>query len=150
MNPAELFEHSDNHYDYVEAFGVIGDKYWVDGDVESGTVKRATPDDVAEVIAHHIDFGDYAETEVWILGRLKDGRYFFLNSSCDTTGWDCQAGGHAYVASTLDKVEAWGMTLEERRALKLPDRCTAHEDCRQLRELGAACLASRPSGGEPR
>lgn len=113
-----IFDASDNAYSFVEAFNVIDEKYWVDGDAEKGTVRPLRPDEVAEVLAHHIEFGDYAETEVWLLGRVNDGRHFFLNSSCDTTGWDCQAGGHAYVAKELDRVKTFGMTIEERAKLE--------------------------------
>lgn len=103
---------------YLEAFSVIDPESWVDGDAEKGTVAPIGPDEVAEVLAHHIEFGDCAETEVWLLARTNDGRYFFLNSSCDTTGWDCQAGGHAYVSKDLERVKTFGMTLDERVKLE--------------------------------
>ena len=32
--------------------------------------------------------------------RLKDGRWAYVEGSCDYTGWDCQAGADAYYASS--------------------------------------------------
>ena len=56
----------------------------------------------------------------WIcLGRLKTGRWFFLSAGCDYTGWDCQAGGRAYVSETRDLLERMAMTAEDRRRLHL-------------------------------
>lgn len=142
---------ADNSHDYREAFSVIDAKYWVTGDAEKGTVPALTPEDVAEVLGHNIEFGDYAETEVWLFGRTNDDRFFFLNSQCDTTGWDCQAGGHAYVSTSKARVLQFGMTLDERVKLAIPG-CFVHDDCVETPELGLACeaAAQEPSPAKSR
>lgn len=54
------------------------------------------------------------EGDPWImLGQLNDGRFFFLNAWCDFTGWDCQAGGEAYVAETLYDAVCFACTPSE-------------------------------------
>lgn len=55
----------------------------------------------------------------WLMvGKLKDGRFFFLDAGCDYTGWDCQAGGDAQVANTLDNLIRYGMDESGRERLK--------------------------------
>ena len=50
-------------------------------------------DDVESVEPGYVlDFGDYAETTISGVVRLKDGRRFKVEGWCDTTGWDCQSG----------------------------------------------------------
>lgn len=149
---AALFgEGADHGYDFREAFGVVDEKSWIN---ENGKIPAVPWEDVAEVLAHNISFGDYAETEVWLLGKLKDGRFIYLNSSCDTTGWDCQAGGHAYVSADFEKVSTFGMTIEERLELEsLSRRCLTHADCLEKVDdrylLAEECFRSRelPSNG---
>ncbi len=76
--------------------------------------------DVSEVIAAEPGENDGPS---WLMaGRLKDGRFFFLDAGCDYTGWDCQAGGDAQVADTLDNLIRFGMTQDARDRLKLPLR----------------------------
>lgn len=45
----------------------------------------ATREEVAEVLA--AKEGSRGGSEWLMLGRLKDGRYFFVKASCDYTGW---------------------------------------------------------------
>lgn len=60
--------------------------------------------------------------EPWLaIGHLRDGRYFFIEASCDYTGWDCQAGGTAVVASTLDRLVKLGIGSEFRSRLGILD-----------------------------
>lgn len=87
---AEAFgdESSGNTDKTVEAFGGVPD----------------TPfgrSDVKEIIAAAKWYGDYAETDCVGLFLLKDGRYAAVEASCDTTGWDCQAG------NTMTVAEGW-------------------------------------------
>ena len=99
-------------YDWMEAFNY------------ANTIRTATGcepdsfviDDVAEVIA--ADPGEN-DGESWMMaGRLNDGRYFFLDAWCDYTGWDCQSGGDAQVADTLENLKNYGMTEEARIRFK--------------------------------
>jgi hypothetical protein len=56
--------------------------------------------------------------DAWVgLFLLSDGRYLIAEGSCDYTGWDCQAGNHLAVASTLDDGIAFGLTPEQRKRL---------------------------------
>lgn len=81
-----------------------------------GDASGFTREDVAEILA--IDDGCNDE-ESWVgLFRLKDGRYAFLSASCDFTGWDCQAGGHAFVGGDLESMVRYGLGAEDRERLK--------------------------------
>lgn len=74
-------------------------------------------DDVAEVL--HQDEG-YNDGDPWIMvGRLKDGRFFFLSAWCDYTGWDCQAGGSSETADTEEDLYKYHLGEEERRRFGL-------------------------------
>ena len=82
-------------YDWQEAFGFANEI--------RGAYKCAINgfgiDDVASIIAS--DEGEN-DGDPWLMvGTLKDGRFFFLSAWCDYTGWDCQSGGDAQVASNL-------------------------------------------------
>lgn len=92
-------------YDWHEAFAYAGE----DGGsgsadvarVDGATCSRAPFDreDVVEVVDASPGENDGPD---WLcVGRLKDGRWFFLSAGCDYTGWDCQAGGRAVVAGDL-------------------------------------------------
>lgn len=61
--------------------------------------------------------------EYWrIYGKLKDGRFFSIEAGCDYTGWDCQAGGSAWVSSTKKGIISEGLTEEARRVFGIiPD-----------------------------
>ena len=76
--------------------------------------------DVAEVIAAEEGSNDGPS---WLMvGKLHDGRFFFLEAGCDYTGWDCQASGDAQVADTLTNLIRFGMTEDARTRLNLPVR----------------------------
>lgn len=75
-------------------------------------------DDVTEVIAK--SEGENDGPSWMMVGRLKDGRFFFLDACCDYTGWDCQAGGDVQVADTLENLKRYGMTEDARERLELP------------------------------
>ena len=54
----------------------------------------------------------------WICaGKLKDGRWFFLASWCDYTGWDCQAGGELFTSDSKEELERMHMGDNERSRL---------------------------------
>lgn len=56
----------------------------------------------------------------WVCaGRLSDRRWFCLRASCDNTGWDCHAHGHASVALALSDLLRLGMSPEERARCSL-------------------------------
>lgn len=74
--------------------------------------------DVAEV--YKMDEGEN-DGPPWIMwGLLLDGRHFFLNAGCDYTGWDCQAGGDAWVSAEKDRLVHAAMDIEARRRFGLP------------------------------
>jgi len=74
-------------------------------------------DDVESIIANSEGEND---GQPWLMvGTLKDGRYFFLSAWCDYTGWDCQAGGDAQVADTLESLIRFCMGDTDRERLQL-------------------------------
>jgi hypothetical protein len=95
---------------------------------------------VAEVLAHGEDYGDYAETDVEVVGRLWDGRWFYITAGCDTTGWDCVASGSCVVAATREDIVRFGLSGPSRVELGLA-----------LPDLDADLLAAtgRPAEGDP-
>jgi hypothetical protein len=78
---------------------------------------KLKPDDIATVAGAYIEDGYYAETTVFAYGQLHDGRWFFMEAGCDTTGWDCQAGGSHETAPSYEQLVAMVMTQEQRAAL---------------------------------
>jgi hypothetical protein len=97
---------------------------WKEAFSYAGTIRTATGcpkdpftiDDVSRILRFENGENDGPS---WIMvGRLKDGRYFFLDAGCDYTGWDCQAGGDAQVADTLDNLIRYGMYESARDRLK--------------------------------
>lgn len=74
-----------------------------------------TRDDILDLIACEAGENDGPE---WVaVMRLKDGRYAFLEAGCDYTGWDCQSGGNAFVADTLERLVQYGMSEGARARL---------------------------------
>lgn len=61
--------------------------------------------------------GDNDGPEWVCLGRINDGRYFALTAGCDYTGWDCQSGGSATIASSLARALEFGFTPDDRERL---------------------------------
>lgn len=98
-------------YDWKEAF-----VYAKEIRLSTGcTAEPFTMNDVAEVIKAVNGENDGPS---WLMaGKLKDGRFFLLDAGCDYTGWDCQAGGDAAVAGSLDELIRMGMTNDTRERL---------------------------------
>jgi hypothetical protein len=119
-----------NEYDWAEAFGFAGEKgteaeRW-DGDAD---IDPCLPDvemdtspfgreDVEEIAG--ISEGENDEEDWRIYGRLKDGRWFYLEAWCDYTGWDCRAGGHVKIARTREECERYALTDRARQKFGLP------------------------------
>lgn len=108
-----------NDPDWGEAFGYAGEgarsgsgePMRVEG-ATAVSVDRFTREDVEEVIGITVGENDGEPWEV--AGRLRDGRWFFLTAWCDYTGWDCQAGGQAWVADDRDSLIQFGITAVTR------------------------------------
>ena len=101
-------------YDWREAFA-----YAREGGMATqgydGSCQGFGFDDVAEVIATDDGENDGAS---WIgVFRLHDGRFAYLAAGCDYTGWDCQANGDVWFASSLDALVQWGLTDDARGRL---------------------------------
>lgn len=83
-----------------------------------------TIDDVVE-IQHAIEGEN--DGDDWIIwGRLRsavpgDGPWFCLKAGCDYTGWDCQAAGTSYVASTRKLLIRMGMDFGMRQRFGIPE-----------------------------
>ena len=77
----------------------------------------ASREDVVRIIAAVNGENDGQE---WLgLFQLKDRRYLVASGGCDYTGWDCQAGNHMAVSSTLEDAIRFGLTDSERERLGL-------------------------------
>lgn len=61
----------------------------------------------------------YADRSVRAVFMVDDGAWVFLSAGCDTTGWDCQAGGTAEWADAREDLLAL-ITAEDRQKLGLP------------------------------
>ena len=103
-------------YDWREAFEFGGDVERVPpgSTISNEAVKR---EDVVEVLA--VDEGENDEAAWIVVGKLADARWFALEAWCDYTGWDCQAGGRAYVAATQDEIVRFGLDNDQRKRLNL-------------------------------
>lgn len=75
--------------------------------------------DVADVLHQSVRFGDYAETFVVGVFRLRDGRFGVARGDCDTTGWDCQSALYAEAFDTLERAIAFGLGEDDRNELGL-------------------------------
>lgn len=53
-----------------------------------GDKKYLPIEEVVEVFASDIEYGDYAETDCLAIVRCQNGNYAKVWASCDTTGWD--------------------------------------------------------------
>lgn len=98
-------------YNWCEAFGFAHNIRTATGCSSDGF----DINDVAEVINE--SEGENDGPSWMMVGKLNDGRYFFLDAWCDYTGWDCRSGGDAQVASTLDDLIRYGMTENARSRL---------------------------------
>jgi hypothetical protein len=102
-------------YDWEQAF------LYADGRPVLGTTAPAGPftrEDVAEVIA--LSEGENDGPDWLAVVRLHDGRFGFVSAGCDYTGWDCQANGTAFVASSLEELIQFGIPQPDRDRLSLP------------------------------
>ena len=93
MNIEVTLEKMLDDYDWQHAFsyadgtaysgGSVVSKVWADEDVFIDDFHLA---DVAVIFASSDGENDSSN---WLaLGKLKDGRYFYLSAGCDYTGWD--------------------------------------------------------------
>lgn len=113
------------HWDWKEVLGYAGkDGTQQGGQPAPGAVGESPPstepfgmDDVEEVLA--ADEGENDGPSWMVALRLKDGRFAYIEAGCDYTGWDCQAGGSASVASSLEQLVRFGLTDEARKRLGL-------------------------------
>lgn len=101
-------------YDWEQAFLYARQPQRVPpgADVDQDAISR---DDVASIVWHAEGERDGPN---WLIGgQLVDGRWFFLAAGCDYTGWDCQAGGNAYVADGRESIERFAMGDDDRERL---------------------------------
>ena len=101
-------------YDWVEVFKF---EYASPVPFSNASNNAFVIEDVEEIIASVNGENDGAD---WVMiGKLKDGRFFKINASCDYTGWGCQEWGHSTVALTLDELIRLGVTDDERERLEI-------------------------------
>lgn len=111
-------------YDWKEAFGYAGERD-TDG---SADIRPAFPtdktslapfkrEDVSEIYAKSEGENDGPD---WLIyGKLKDGRFFYLEAGCDYAGWDCRAGGTATVADSKEELEHHGIPDRSKERLNI-------------------------------
>jgi hypothetical protein len=103
-----------DNYDWEQAFMYADGQPVIGSAAEPGPFDRADVEEVIAVVEGEND------GESWLGAfRLSDGRFAFLAAWCDYTGWDCQAGGGAFVASSLHELLRFGVTPDERSRLGL-------------------------------
>lgn len=117
-------------YDWYYAFEYAGEvrpDAWY-STYGSPDLRRAVPGDEVELTPFGRDNvvellglseGENDGPEWLAAGRLDDGRWFMLRAGCDYTGWDCQAGGMADVASSKEVLIKHALTKEEKERLGL-------------------------------
>lgn len=102
-------------YDWREAFAYARETNRCEGARCSDA--GFTREDVEHVIATSDGENDGPN---WVgVFKLRDGRYAALSAGCDYTGWDCQAGGQAWVSNTLPRLIQLGLGDDERDRLAL-------------------------------
>jgi hypothetical protein len=112
-------------YDWKEAFAYAGDVTGTNGNALPVQARFTTPvstdpimrEDVVEI--KHSSDGENDARDWIMVGKVKDGRWFFLAAGCDYTGWDCQAGGVCTVASTYEDIVRWGLGASDRERFRL-------------------------------
>lgn len=104
-------------YDWEEAFKYADPERCIGSKVSEAPFTR---EDVEEVIA--LSEGENDEADWLGLFLLKDGRYAFLTAWCDYTGWDCQAGGAAWVSHSLEHLLQMGVPRDARKRLPKAER----------------------------
>jgi hypothetical protein len=119
-----------NDYNWQEAFGYAGEggtcaPYQLDNGLD---IRGALPtkqynlapftrEDVTEICA--MREGEHDGDEWIIYGKLKDGRWFYLEAGCDYTGWDCHASGSATIADSKEEIERYGLTAYAREVFQI-------------------------------
>lgn len=120
-----------NDYDWGMAFEYAGDRSsaylggrvygtpWLSGAIPGRTynLSHFCREDVTRIIG--ISEGKNDERPWLIAGKLRDGRWFYLEAGCDYTGWDCQAGGQAVIAKSKKELIQFGIPSESCRRLSL-------------------------------
>lgn len=101
-------------YDWGEAFAYANPTAVIGDSVSTAPFTR---EDVVKIVA--MAEGEN-EGPNWVgVFRLRGGRWASLEAGCDYTGWDCQAGGSAQVASTKAKIIRFGLSQGDRQRLGL-------------------------------
>lgn len=104
-----------NDYDWKYAFDFAGKPEWCVGSLATGVSDPVVIENVVELLAFEEGANDGPE---WIcLGRVKDGRYFFLSAGCDYTGWECQADGRCLVSDKLETIMQFALDANEKERL---------------------------------
>ena len=75
---------------------------------------EVSPSDIAEVV-HWYEGENDGDSWMGVL-RMKDGRWCYIESWCDYTGFDCQGGGESFYASSEAELAFGCLTQEARRA----------------------------------
>ncbi len=113
-------------YDWKEAFALAGEP----GGENSPQLQPCAPgievssEPFARADVEYIEAYEEGENDGpdWIcLGRVKDGRWFFLRAGCDYTGWDCRSGGLVDLAPDRETLIRYGITNRELARLGLPE-----------------------------
>lgn len=105
-----------NDYDWKEAFAFASGEWVTGSGKDTLPAEPFTREDVVEIIAK--DEGENDGPDWIMLGKLRNGRYFFLSAGCDYTGWDCQAGGRAYIADTVEQLTQFAMNPDDRTRMQ--------------------------------
>ena len=102
-------------YDWREAF-----KYAARPMLCEGASCSPDPIELTEVRrVFHMREGENDGPSWLAIGRVADGRYFYLIAGCDYTGWDCQAGGQCWVSHDLDNLLQFGIDDDARTVFGL-------------------------------
>jgi len=97
-------------YDWREAFEYASRVSLVEGAFCSANVFSV--EDVVEVL--HLDEGENDGPSWIVVGKLSDGRFFYLEAECDYTGWACTHPGSAWVSDNYDNLIQFGVTQNSR------------------------------------
>src|SRR5258708_2501626 len=102
-----------DYYDWKEAFKYAAEPTKItETAIADGIDAGFTREDVQTIL--HIDDGEN-DGKSWIaVFRLKDGRFAFLEASCDYTGWGCQEGGHSFTAPSYERLLMFGLGKNDR------------------------------------
>jgi hypothetical protein len=83
--------------------------------------------DVEKVTDYDISYGGIewtpessyggTELEMLVIGKLRDGRWFYVSAGNDYTGWGCQDYSDVRVARTRKQLVEQALTDSDRRAL---------------------------------